>query len=84
MSLTLRDELAIDRTRLANQRTLLAMVRTGLYLILMGLSILSLDLLEEMRYVSGVLLFLGTATILIGLVLWKKQKNKINQAYINV
>jgi putative membrane protein len=38
--LTLRDYLAIDRTRLANERTLLAYLRSAVALLLAGLSIL--------------------------------------------
>ena len=34
--LTLRDKLAIDRTRLANERTVLAYVRTAIMLIVAG------------------------------------------------
>jgi putative membrane protein len=36
--LTLRDELAIDRTLLANERTLLAWLRSGVALILAGVT----------------------------------------------
>ena len=36
--LTLRDELAIDRTVLANERTLLAYIRTGLGFLVLGLT----------------------------------------------
>lgn len=80
--LTLRDHLAIDRTRLANQRTLLAMLRTALGLILLSLTILSLNQLEEVRWLAGVVLAAGVLTGLIGLALWNSQRKKINKAYI--
>jgi len=38
--LTLRDELAIDRTLLANERTLMAYLRSGVALIIAGVSII--------------------------------------------
>lgn len=82
--LTLRDKLAIDRTRLANQRTLLAMLRTGLYLILMSLTIYSLQSLEEIRWLSGVVLASGVFTGVVGLILWNHQRKKINNSYLGV
>lgn len=80
--LTLRDYLAIDRTRLANQRTLLAMLRTGLYLILMSLTIWSLNVLEDLRWLSGVVLLAGVLTGVVGLILWNSQRKKINNSYL--
>lgn len=82
--ITLRDMLAIDRTRLANQRTLLAMLRTGLYLILMSLTILSLGALEDLRWLSGIVLIAGIITGLIGIILWDKQRKKINNSYLKI
>jgi putative membrane protein len=38
--LTLRDELAIDRTLLANERTLMAYLRSGVALLIAGVSII--------------------------------------------
>lgn len=40
--LVLRDELAIDRTRLANERTLLAWIRTALMLLVSGITLFKL------------------------------------------
>jgi len=82
LELSLRDKLAIDRTKLANQRTLLAMLRTGLYLILMAFTIWSLHSLEEIRYLSGFLFTCGLLTMVIGIILWKKQKNLVDNAYL--
>jgi len=59
--LTLRDELAIDRTLLANERTLLAYVRTALALIIVGLTFL--------HFVpSGFLRIVGMAAIPAGIL----------------
>jgi len=80
--LSLRDELAIERTNLANQRTLLAMLRTGLYLILGSFTILSLPTLEELKWLSGISMALGIITGLLGVFLWKKEKRKIKRAYL--
>jgi len=80
--LSLRDELAIERTKLANQRTLLAMLRTGLYLILVSFTILSLPSLAELKWLSGISLALGFTTGILGIYLWKEEKKKINKAYL--
>ncbi len=40
--LILRDELAIDRTRLANERTLLSWLRTALMILVSGITLLKL------------------------------------------
>ena len=82
LELSLRDKLAIDRTKLANQRTLLAMTRTGLYLMLMAFSIWSLHALEEIRWLCGFLLLAGLFTIVVGIVLWRKQKKLVDNSYL--
>ena len=60
--LILRDELAIDRTRLANERTLLAWARTALMLLVSGATLLKLF--------EGIILMdvIGAALIPIGLL----------------
>ncbi len=80
--LSLRDHLAIDRTRLANQRTLLAMLRTALYLILMSLTIWSLNILEDLRWLSGIVMLAGLMTGVVGLILWNAQKKRIDKSYL--
>jgi len=81
IEITLRDRLAIDRTKLANQRTLLAMLRTGLYLIIMSLTILSLPALKDMKWLSGIIMSMGFITGIIRIILWKNQSNKIKNSY---
>ena len=82
--LSLRDELAIERTKLANQRTLLAMLRTGLYLIIVSFTILSLPALTELKWLSGIIMALGVFTGFLGLILWNKEKKIIKSAYLNL
>ena len=69
--LTLRDELAIDRTVLANERTLLAYIRTALGFLVSGLSFH--HFLEQVVYhligfgfmaFAGMILLLGIARYL--------------------
>ena len=80
--ITLRDQLAIDRTKLANQRTLLAMLRTGMYLIILSATILSLPVLVDLRWLSIITLIGGILTGCTGFVFWNIQKNKINNTYL--
>jgi len=60
--LTLRDELAIDRTVLANERTLLAYVRTALGFLVLGLSFHHF-LAQVVYHVLG-FVFMGIALLL--------------------
>ena len=66
--LTLRDELAVDRTVLANERTMLAYVRTALGFLILGLTFL--HFLKEAIYRAAGYMFIGVAAmvLLIGMV----------------
>ena len=76
---TLRDTLAIDRTRLANQRTFLAFLRTSVYFSAMALTVIGVDKFEQLQdlsiplfVVSGILLFIGVFSYL-------REKRKIRK-----
>ena len=62
--LILRENLAIERTKMANDRTLLSFIRTSLYFAVAGLTINSLVdirnglLVEVLSWVASILLFL--------------------------
>jgi len=60
--LTLRDELAIDRTVLANERTLLAYIRTALGFLVLGLTFH--HFLEQIVYHLLGFTFMGFAGVL--------------------
>lgn len=54
--LILRDQLAIDRTRLANERTLLSWLRTALMMLVSGITMLKLfEGVLVMEIIGGVL-----------------------------
>lgn len=67
--LTLRDELALDRTVLANERTFLAYVRTSLGFLILGVTFL--HFLEQRYYdiVGCAFMVVGAMTLLIG---WRR------------
>ena len=60
--LTLRDELAIDRTVLANERTLLAYIRTALGFLVLGLTFH--HFLQQVAYHILGFAFMGFASVL--------------------
>ena len=66
--LTLRDELAIDRTLLANERTLLAYLRSGVALVIAGVSIVYFGQAGWFQGVGLALLPVGIGAGLVGLV----------------
>lgn len=59
--LTLRDELAIERTMLAEERTYLAYIRTGLSMILGGFFFIG-------YFTEGPFHYIGYATVAVSLV----------------
>ena len=78
---SLREWLAVERTKLANQRTLLAMLRTGLYFLVMGLTIVSLDQLESMQPYYWVFILVGAIFIGFGIFSFLKVINTIINKY---
>ncbi len=66
--LSLRDYLAIDRTRLANERTLLAYLRSAVALLLTGLSILHFWPRDWFGIVGWACLPSGLITGIVGVI----------------
>lgn len=77
----LRDYLAIDRTKLANQRTLLAFLRTSLYLVVTAVAILKLEALQNLRFLAWILIGVGAALLVTGIVNYYRMKKKIEGTY---
>lgn len=75
--LTLRDTLAIDRTRLANQRTLLAFLRTGLYMVIAALAVFQIKEEIDMPEAVWVLVGVGITIIIIGIINYLLMRRKI-------
>ena len=70
--LTLRDELALDRTILANERTLLASVRTILALFLSGVTFLHFSIATWFSIIGAVCLI--TAVVAFPFCIWRYLK----------
>jgi len=77
--LTLRDELALDRTVLANERTLLGYVRTALGLLVVGLTFL--HFLEKAVYHLAGFAFMAAAIILLiaGTFRFRRMQRQLRQ-----
>lgn len=75
--LTLRDTLAIDRTRLANQRTLLAFLRTGLYMVIAALAVFQIKEEIDIPEAIWVLVGVGITIIIIGIINYLLMRRKI-------
>lgn len=78
--LTLRDELAIDRTVLANERTLLAYIRTALGFLVLGLTFL--HFLEKLVYHILGFSFMGFAAVIfvVGIVRYLQIRSDLKRA----
>lgn len=78
--LTLRDFLAIDRTRLANQRTLLAYFRTALILLVTGISLAKLFPENKVFPFFGTIMAIISAVVcLLGVVIYLKEKKNLKK-----
>lgn len=79
--ITLRDHLAIERTKVANERTLLSYIRTTLYLILGGIAFLGMKDLEEVKGLGYFSLTLSIVVLFIGIVRFYQLKKHIKKMY---
>lgn len=61
---TLRDNLAIDRTKLVNQRTLLAYIRTAIMLVATGVTFLKLFSDDKIFVLLSIILLMGSVPII--------------------
>lgn len=77
--LSLRDNLAIDRTRLANERTLLSYSRTGFSLVVTALAIFEFSDKDWAHLSAWVLIGLGLIIAVIGLLFYLRIRRKLNQ-----
>ncbi len=67
-TLTTRDWLAIERTKLANERTFLAYFRTFIVFLGTGLTILKLDIFIDLKTFGWLLLGISPIILIIGIV----------------
>ncbi|HEX2534759.1 MAG TPA: DUF202 domain-containing protein [Chitinophagaceae bacterium] len=78
--LILREELAIERTKMANDRTFLFFLRTALYFAIAGLSLEELLRLQNVRWLSVFFFFLSGVILFAGVAGYLRQKRKLRES----
>jgi len=76
-NLTLRDELAVDRTLLANERTLLAYLRGGITLLLAGITFIHFSQHDWFTVMGVLCLPAGLVLLLLGIHRYRKMNRSI-------
>ncbi len=79
--LTLRDIVALERTKLANERTFLAYFRTFIVFLSSGFAILKLDFLQEIRSLGYVFIIIAPLLLIIGISRFFYVKRHIKKYY---
>lgn len=78
-SLTLRDLLSIERTKMANERTLFSYIRTSLYLITAGIGLTELDQFKHLQTIGYISLGSSGFVWLIGIISYYKVKRRLQK-----
>ncbi|GAA3968824.1 DUF202 domain-containing protein [Hymenobacter antarcticus] len=80
LHLTLRDELALERTNLANERTWLAYLRTGMALVIAGFSLINFFREHVFVWIGAFFVPFGLALVALGWVRFRAKHRRINAA----
>lgn len=82
--LILREELALERTKMAQYRTFLAFIRTALYFPVAGISMhQALDLTYGI-YLQWIGIFLGVSIFLAGVIFYRISRKRIQKHRISI
>lgn len=77
----LRDFLAMERTSLANERTLFSYIRASLYMLIAGVAITEYEGFTSFSWLSYVVFGLSLVLIFIGVIRYRRLKNKLETYY---
>jgi len=77
--LSLRDELAVDRTVLSNERTLLAYVRTALGFLILGLTFLHFLQQQIYRAAGYALMAVAALVLVLGIVRFVQMQRELTR-----
>lgn len=80
--LTLRDELALERTNLANERTWLAYLRTGMALVVAGFSLINFFREQIFVWIGAFFVPFGLAMVALGWVRFRIKDRRIHAALV--
>jgi len=78
---SLRDMLAMDRTRLANQRTILAYSVTAMHIMALGITFQTVKDLMHMAWMAWPLYCLAIAIAIIGFFSYRRVSRDMDVAY---
>ena len=81
IDLSLRDVLALDRTRMANYRTLLAFIVTSLHIGALGLTFHKLEEFERLSWLFVPLTVLSLIVFVLGLGSYIRVRKDVSRAY---
>lgn len=79
--LTLRDHLALERTRLGNERTLLSYIRSSLYLLIGGIALVQVEGHGNLRYVGYLALAFCVLSIMVGYYRFHRLRKQLDRYY---
>lgn len=79
--LTLRDHLALERTRLGNERTLLSYIRSSLYLLIGGIALIQIEGYGDLRYVGYLALVLCMLFVVVGFARFIRLRHQLDRYY---
>ncbi len=79
--LTLRDHLALERTRLGNERTLLSYIRSSLYLLIGGIALVQLEGHGNLHYVGYLALTFCVVSLAVGYYRFHRLRRQLDRYY---
>ncbi|MEO5584739.1 MAG: DUF202 domain-containing protein [Flavobacteriales bacterium] len=79
--LTLRDHLALERTRLGNERTLMSYLRSSLYLLIGGIALIQVEGHGNLRYVGDLALALCVLFLVVGYYRFHRLRKQLDRYY---
>ena len=82
--LILREELALQRTRLSNQSTFLSFLRTAMYFLIAGLSVKNFYTINNVDIYENILLACAALLFVAGITNYVYQSRLIRQSEIHV
>ncbi|MCL2354175.1 MAG: DUF202 domain-containing protein [Defluviitaleaceae bacterium] len=77
--MTMRDYLAMDRTKMANDRTFLAYMRTFISILAAGVGFIRFVEVSGVKYIGIVLCFVSTIFLVVGVYKYIVMKRKIGK-----
>ncbi len=78
--MSLRDALAVERTKLAIERTFLAYFRSSIFFFVSGLSILKIHIFQKVDYLGIILIILSPFLLGFGIYSYFRSQRTVKEA----